>query len=533
MESGGNTGQSEVLSMVLLAVLIVLFVGLIGSTVIFPQVTAARSPTVDVGVTVTPSSVNVSHNGGDEVPTDSLVVIVDGPPGRSQFGLAANLSEPTFESGTTAIIDNRSFNPGDEVHVRVIHVPSNQLLFDGRKFARLPATAVVTRLVWSSSADWDAGQSVRLVHDNVGDRVSTRLQVGYGADGVSSPGLVSYYPLDGASGVAVRDATGLNDGTLKDDSLADHDAYDRGVPGVWGGSAILFKPQKTGISFEKGAYVDLGSRTATRLADGSFTWSAWVKTNREGGGKEAIISANHADRTNNILWFLCKPGCHAGDDDDQNARLAIHDGGFHRDGDDDEGDDGVVNDGDWHHVVIALNDSTGHVVYYVDGTAVHTTSTSSRIGSDDIMSLGQDSDDADYGFGTGTSDFLEGNLDEVRIYDRVLSPDEVELLNRKNGTHVTVAKRFSDRVSGDALQLNGVDADPGGGSVIVYVEADPDDDGDYENRSDAIDLNSTAGTYAVEFPGDLSATTFRLRIEVNAVTVAESPTVDRIDLETT
>lgn len=545
MQARDNRGQSEVLGGLLLAAMVVLFMALIGAAVLAPIASSDAGPVVDVGVSVTPGAVNLNHDGGDAVAADDVVVVIDGPDGSSRVDLTAGLSDSTFEPGDTAVLDGQSFNPGDEVQIQVIQVRSNQLLYDGRKFARFPASASTTRLVWSSSTDWDGGQSVRVVHDDVGDRIPTRLRLGYEASGPSAPGLVSYYPLDGTGGVTVRDATGLNDGTLKDDSLAGHDAYDRGVPGVFGGTAVYFEPQKTGISFEKGAYVDLGSRTASHIAHGSFTWTAWVKTDREGGGKEAVISANNADRSNNILWFLCKPGCYAGDDDDQDARLAIHDGGFHRDDEDDdddgeddddgggEDDDGVVNDEAWHHITITLDDSTGRVIYYVDGTEVHSFTTGSRIRSDDIMSLAQDSDNADYGFGTGTSDFLEGHLDEVQIYDRVLTSDEIERLDQKSGTHVTGVKHFVDSASGDSLRLNGVDADVAGGSVTVYVEADSDLDGTYEHRSDAIELNPVDSTYAVEFPGDFSATAFRLRIELDATTVTDSPTVDRIDLETT
>jgi len=526
---GRSDGQSEVLGTVLLAVLIVLFVGLVGSTTVLPLVTEATSPTVDVGVSITPGAVNVSHDGGDRMPADAVDVVVEGPSGRSRFDLDANFSGSTFAPGDTAVIDGRSFNPGDEVRVRVIHVPSNQLIYDGRKFARLPPTAG-TRLVWSSTADWDAGRSVRVVHDDVGDRVPTRLQLGYEAGGPSAPGLVSYYPLDGSDGVAVGDATGLNDGTLKDDSLAGHDAYDRGVSGVWGGTAIRFEPQKTGIPFEKGAYVDIGSRTASRIADGSFTWTAWVRTDREGGGKESVVSANDADRSNNFLWFLCKPGCAAGDDSPRDSRLAVHDGSFHRDS---GGSAGVVNDGDWHHIAVTLNDSTGRVRYYVDDAEVHAFTTTSRIASDDTMSLGQDSDNADYGFGTGTSDFLEGSLDEVRVYDRVLSPAEIDRLERGNGTHVTAAKRFSEPADGEDIRLVEVDAVPGNGSVTAYVEADPDGDGTFENRSDAVTINATAHSYPVEFPGTVSASRFRLRLEMATTRDEDTPTVDRIDLEAT
>jgi hypothetical protein len=76
-----------------------------------------------------------------------------------------------------------------------------------------------------------------------------------------------------------------------------------------------------------------------------------------------------------------------------------------------------VNDGQWHHVVATRDTTSGAMQVYVDGvpsgsgvgpTGARTAPTSLRIGS--IL--------------TGVN-FLNGTLDDVRLYDRVLSASEV------------------------------------------------------------------------------------------------------------
>jgi len=530
---GGDRGQTEVLGALLVAALVVGLVALVGTTVVLPLVSADAGVVVEMRASVTTDQATVYHDGGETVRTSSLVVIVSGPDGETRVPAENVHTDGRFRAGEQLTVGGLSLDSGDRVQVRIVHERSNRLLYDGRKVARLPSGPGSRRLVWATESDWDAGSGNQVVHDEVGDRRGNRLQLGYEV-GADAPGLVGYYTFAGESGVDVRDATGTNDGTFKDSSQIDHEAYDRAVSGIFGGSGVRFTPQKSGITYEKGAYVDLGSDTASAIAGGSFTWSAWVRTDREGGGKEAVISANNDDRTNNILWFLCKPSggdCPAADDDEEPAYLSLYigdEGDFHPD---DSGVQREVNDGDWHHIAVSLEDDTGRVTYYVDGVAVHSYTTGARVEADDIMSIGQDSDDADYGFGVSTSDFLEGDLDEVRIYDRALDPDAIDRLSETTGTHVTTPKQFTAPVDGDAVTLSGVNADPGGGTITVYVEADTDGDGTFEQTSAPVSLSASQEEYDVSFGAGFDAETYRVRVEMKAPSGGEGPVLDRIDLD--
>ncbi|MEZ4200530.1 MAG: LamG-like jellyroll fold domain-containing protein [Candidatus Paceibacterota bacterium] len=75
-------------------------------------------------------------------------------------------------------------------------------------------------------------------------------------------------------------------------------------------------------------------------------------------------------------------------------------------------------DGAWHHVVF-IRDYDSGIFAYVDGVAA---------GSDTSVSVGSIANSADLQFGGGNAGLFDGGLDEVRIYNRVLSEAEVTQL---------------------------------------------------------------------------------------------------------
>ncbi len=80
----------------------------------------------------------------------------------------------------------------------------------------------------------------------------------------------------------------------------------------------------------------------------------------------------------------------------------------------------AVNDNNWHHVCATLDTGTGAMKLYVDGTlqASGAGPTGARTGSNKLRlgSIG------------GVTGFLNGSLDEVRIYNKILSPTEINQL---------------------------------------------------------------------------------------------------------
>ena len=541
-------GESEVIGTLLMALVIVALVTLIGVFGIIPLATGdVATPTVDLRVTVTPDATVVHHDGGDRIQSRELDLIIARDDGTRTRVTFSDLHSPTFADGdavTYSFLPGEQLNPGDRVQVLIVHRPSSSLLFDGRKFAQVSVDELAGRLIWSTAIDWDSGTlSKGIVHDDVGQRLPNRLQLGYSASAFDDPGLVGYYPFDEREGIIVQDATALNDGSLLDDSDADYVAYQQGIDGVFGGTAYAFDPQvKAGEDgrYEKGAFVDLGTRTSSRIADGSFTWMAWVKIPEDAGDKDTIIATNPAaSRNNNVIWFVCKTGGCEQNTDSTEAKYSTlydEDRSFHIDRSGPR-----LNDKNWHHVALVFDADADTVTFYVDGIKHGVASNrDATIDADDTMSLGQDYDRDYYNGPKGTSDFFTGVLDEVRVYDRALTGTDVAQLYDISGTYVSGAKQYAAAVTLDdsALTLESVEADPDGGSITVDVEARID--GAWVTVGDPITVVAGTNSYTVDVADDnqgKKAAAFRLRVSMASAIAANDPgagpTVDRIDLRRT
>ena len=120
-----------------------------------------------------------------------------------------------------------------------------------------------------------------------------------------------------------------------------------------------------------------------------------------------------------VQKFVCAFNTSSGDNrllvgqQEANANLMIYEDGWQDSGT-------VVFDGTWHHVAFVLSDSVDEMQLFVDGEIVHSYSTTTSITADDLFSLGQEFDP-----GMVTSDFFDGLIDDVRIYDRALNQQEI------------------------------------------------------------------------------------------------------------
>jgi hypothetical protein len=91
----------------------------------------------------------------------------------------------------------------------------------------------------------------------------------------------------------------------------------------------------------------------------------------------------------------------------------------------DSNDGPQVNDGQWHHIAVTF-DRDGNAIRYIDGSAVNETVDISNVGdisNDEILAIGQRGNVGALGK-TFDSPF-DGRIDEVRLYDQVLTAEEV------------------------------------------------------------------------------------------------------------
>jgi hypothetical protein len=156
---------------------------------------------------------------------------------------------------------------------------------------------------------------------------------------------------------------------------------------------------------------------------GSATLSAWIKTTADGtqfGGNDigwnraCIIGNEQYNEQNDLQWGWL--------DDNGRLNISVSDVRGAQSTD-------PINDGAWHHVVMTRDAGTGVTRMYVDGT-LNDTATSV---AGTITDLGLE------GFGVNVFDtttptedynrYLEAELDNIRVFDRVLTAEEVAIIN--------------------------------------------------------------------------------------------------------
>ncbi len=157
------------------------------------------------------------------------------------------------------------------------------------------------------------------------------------------------------------------------------------------------------LEFDGSNYVTMDP-VADDVKSNNVTLSGWVKTTDTHG---LWLSCNTASRGNVALWSI------------DNSRAAMYDGS-------DSAYEGysytVVSDGQWHLLTYVRSGSTGYT--YVDGSLENTHAAGYNFSATDLWSVAQEWDSG------GPSDFLVGIVDDVRIYNMALTPDQVVELVR-------------------------------------------------------------------------------------------------------
>jgi hypothetical protein len=230
-------------------------------------------------------------------------------------------------------------------------------------------------------------------------------------------GLVAYYPLNGdAKDLSGHDYHGTVHGAVpaKDRHGNDDHAY-----------------RMEGLN-----HISLDHRTFDGMAD--FTTSAWISLdhlNRTGNLPcNTIMSVANAREDNLFLW-------HSGlvwDDgrsSDDNIRVAMLRGWRSYPG-------SVLATGTWHHV--AITREFNRMTLYVQGQLIATRHAPETvlIADEGGVILGQDQDSLAGSFQACQS--LSGRIDDVCIYHRALSPDEIRELYESQESRKETARSFAE-----------------------------------------------------------------------------------------
>lgn len=245
-----------------------------------------------------------------------------------------------------------------------------------------------------------------------------KLQKPKVAGGTNSNGLVGYWPLDEGSGIRAEDmSTNSNNGTLTN-----------GPTWVVGknGGALSF-------SSTSSQYLDIPNESNFDFANTTFTVSEWIKTTQAGLG--TLVGKNDRD-VNNNGWVSFV-----------NVAGNLNKFAFQLKG---SGGVGIerysntsVNDGLWHHVVAVVTTDTvtaanNIISIYIDGILDQGSilQVNPYIANNNTVKIGR----------RDTQDYYDGQMDDVRIYNRGLSAIEIAALYKGSKASV-VGKTNKNRIT--------------------------------------------------------------------------------------
>jgi hypothetical protein len=211
-------------------------------------------------------------------------------------------------------------------------------------------------------------------------------------------GLISWWMFDEGAGTTADDSAGDNDGTLVGDPVW--------TSGQIGG-ALDFDGDDD--------YVDVGDPIDDSLdfgAGDSFSISAWVKTTDENGQivykRRCTGVGGHYEEGYRLHLTTGKPSFGIEDTSDNGTQIS---------------GSTIVTNNEWHHVVAVRDTATDRLYIYLDGSSDATPVTDVTLGTldtDRSLEIGR----ADATSPPGLS-YHDGKIDDVRIYERALSAEEV------------------------------------------------------------------------------------------------------------
>lgn len=211
--------------------------------------------------------------------------------------------------------------------------------------------------------------------------------------------MTAWFPFDENSGTTTANKiSGGNTGTLM-------------------GSAAWLNPGKVAnaLNLPGNSYVRVADQPQLNFGRGDFSIDAWIRINR-GGSSVRMIADKRTSGIVGYLFFVY-----------QNNRLGLQLG------------TGTyanylspnipnLSDGIWHHVAVTVDrDSPTGARFYFDGNlngTANPTAINGDLTNADPLRIGSE---------LGTGNFLNGAIDEVELFNRVLTPEEIRTLFNAQG----------------------------------------------------------------------------------------------------
>lgn len=220
--------------------------------------------------------------------------------------------------------------------------------------------------------------------------------------------LVSYWTLNESSGITAFDYIGGNNGTLSGYSQVTYDYSSSNNDGTLKNTVTFTENGKYGGAFEFDGvddWVGLSSSDSVP-ASGNFTISGWVKPNTNHIGTLISNNNNQAGR-----WDLY--GIHSSFGN--SARFWSNGAGILT-------GSTVMNDSNWHHIVVVRSGDNWEL--FIDANSEDTNTSSGSLDTSNNYRIG---------INVGNNNPFNGTIDEVAIWNRSLTADEIlDLYNNQS-----------------------------------------------------------------------------------------------------
>jgi len=254
------------------------------------------------------------------------------------------------------------------------------------------------------------------------------------------------------------------DGDFLDSSGLGNDGVSNGNPTFVEGSVGM------ALNLDGDDYVVIDS-IADDITNNDVTFSLWLKTS---SNDAEIIGCNTSTRGNVV-------------------RLAIDNGSLTIDEAAPQGHSTTrIDDGQWHFMTYVRSGAMGYI--YVDGVQENTFAAGFNFSANDLWSIGQEWDSG------GPSGFLAGTVDDVRIYNRPLTDDQIQLVMKGEGFPYAFGPEPAD---GAILRDTWVNLSwkPGDFAVSHDVFLGENSDDVDAGTGDTFKGNQLSTNYTIGFPG--------------------------------
>jgi len=209
-------------------------------------------------------------------------------------------------------------------------------------------------------------------------------------------GMVAWWPLDETQAPIANDLAGVNNA------------------GTWVNSPVPVTGMVSGaLNFNGKNSVDVADHSELNFGKGNFSIDLWIKTSDTNQSVRTILDKRTGTSTNptgyELYLYKSRIGLQIADGTSTNYNSS-------------DSSSIIIADNNWHHVAVTVDRATtSGLHFYVDGSLVATFNPTTRQG--DLTNT------APFVIGRNlisSEQIFIGTLDEIELFNRVLSPDEIK-----------------------------------------------------------------------------------------------------------